>query len=114
MVLTGHSLQSSRESLKKLGIGPRSILLLWIGVHVWSILNNLKRYVTGRNGSWDLFGSEVWHPPMMSNFVTVALIALTAALLVGAALRIDQMESSRPLQEAVVKDDGTVTNPQRD
>jgi hypothetical protein len=114
MVLTGHSLQSSRESLKKLGIRPRSILLLWIGVHVWSILNNLKRYVTGRNGSWDLFSSEVWHPPMMSNFVTVALIALTAALLVGAALRIDQMESSRPLQESVVKDDGTVTNPQRD
>ena len=114
MVLAGHSLQSSRESLDKLGIRPRTVLLLWLGVHVWSIVNNLKRYATGRNGSWDLFNSDVWHPPMMSNFVTVALFAVATALLLRAAVCLDQMELSRPLQEAVAKDDGTATNPQRD
>ena len=114
MVLAGHSLQSSHETLKKLGIRPQPILLLWLGVHVWSIVNNLKRYATGRNGSWDLFNSDVWHPPMMSNFVTVVFFAFTAAPLLRAVLRIDQMESSRPLQEAVAKDDETATNPQRD
>ena len=114
MVLAGHSLQSSHEILNKLGIRPRPILLLWLGVHVWSIVNNLKRYATGRNGSWDLFNGDVWHPPMMSNFVTVALFAVTAALLLRVALRIDRMELSRPLQEAVAKDDGTATNPRRD
>ena len=95
MVLAGHSLQSSRESLKKLGIRPQPILLLWLGVHVWSIVNNLKRYATGRNGSWDLFNSDVWHPPMMSNFVTVALFAVAAALLLRAILRIDQVRLVR-------------------
>ena len=114
MVLAGHSLQSSRERLDKLGIRPRPVLLLWLSVHVWSIVNNLKRYATGRNGSWDLFNSDVWHPPMMSNFVTVALFAVAAALLLRAAVRLDQMEWSRPLQEAVAKDDETATNPRRD
>jgi hypothetical protein len=114
MVLAGHSLQSSRESLNKIGIRPRPILLAWLGVHVWSLLNNLKRYTTGRNGSWDLFDSEVWHPPMMSNVVTLALFAVSTALLARAVFRIEQMESFTPLREAVAKGDGTATNLQRD
>jgi len=114
MVLAGHSLQSSLGSLNKLGVRPRPILLMWLGVHVWSILNNLKRYATGRNGSWDLFDSEVWHPPMMSNAVTVLMLALSTALLARAAFRIGQMESSTPLREAAVKGDGIATNPQSD
>jgi len=114
MVLAGNSLQSSRESLNKIGIRPRSILLMWLGVHVWSLLNNLKRYATGRNGSWDLFDSEVWHPPMMSNIVTLALFAVSTALLARAVFRVQHLESSIPLQAAVAKGDGTAANLQRD
>ena len=114
MVLAGHSLQPFRKSLNEVGIRPRPILLMWLGVHVWSLLNNLKRYSTGRNGSWDLFDSEVWHPPMMSNAVTLALFAVSAALLARAAFRIGQMELSIPLQAAVAKGDGTAANLQRD
>ena len=102
--IAGHSLQQSSDGLWKIGIRPRPLLLLWMVIHLWSLLNNLKRYVTGRNGTWNIFGSDLWHPPMMSNTVTVILFALSGCLLAAAVVKVTRDATVTPLREAAAID----------
>lgn len=112
--IAGHSLQQSSEGLSKIGIRPRPLLLLWSVIHIWSLVNNLKRYVTGRNGPWNIFDSDLWHPPMMSNTVTVTLFALSGCLLVAAAVRVSRGVTVRPLQVAAARGDERSSNLRQD
>jgi hypothetical protein len=76
-------------------IGPRTssrlaaaVLVLWWAVHVWSLVQNLRRYAVGFRGTWRFASDYAWHPPMMSNATAVGLIGLVAlgALFAGRRL----------------------------
>jgi len=66
-------------------IGPRTssrlaviVLVLWWSVHIWSLVQNLRRYAVGFRGTWWFTTDYSWHPPMMSNTVAVVVIAIAA------------------------------------
>lgn len=60
---------------------PGVLLGVWGIVHLWSVINNSKRYAVGRNGSWELMlKGGGWHPPMMSNLIVFAMFAVVAVL----------------------------------
>jgi hypothetical protein len=67
---------------------PNVMLAIWGCVHIWSIVNNLKRYATGRNGTWHLASQAAWHPPMMSNLVALVLLAASAIVMVVSVRRL--------------------------
>lgn len=98
MALAGDAIQSSSAELLRLGIRARRLLALWVVVHVWSLLNNLKRYATGRNGTWRMFGPDAWHPPMMSNEIAVVLIMTAGLVALLSIRRFESQESTTPPQ----------------
>ena len=108
--IAGHALQQSSDALSKIGIRSRPLLLLWSVIHLWSLVNNLKRYVTGRNGTWNIFGADLWHPPMMSNTVAVVLFAMAGILIAVAAVKVTSGETVRPLPVAAETDDERSSN----
>jgi hypothetical protein len=52
------------------------VLCLWTVVHVWSMVTNLKRFATGRNGSWNIFSDGAWSPPGIGNEAVVGSFVL--------------------------------------
>lgn len=55
------------------------LLTLWGALDVWSLLQNLRRYPVGYDGTWWFTLDALWEPPMMSNLVAVMLIAVASA-----------------------------------
>jgi hypothetical protein len=63
--------------------GPRLatvLIALWGAVHVWSLVQNLRRYAVGFRGTWWFTSDYRWHPPMMSNLVAVLVIAAASTV----------------------------------
>lgn len=46
---------------------------LFLILHFFAFAQNLRRYAVGRTGSWNFWRESMWHPPMMSNSVTMLL-----------------------------------------
>ena len=58
-------------------VSPLPLGLMWVVVHVWALVTNLKRYAVGTDGEWgQILESNTWHPPMMSNLVALTLIGV--------------------------------------
>ncbi|TEX47793.1 MAG: hypothetical protein B7C54_01635 [Acidimicrobiales bacterium mtb01] len=67
-------------------LGPRMgqrlaviVMVLWGLVHIWSLIQNLRRYAVGFRGTWRFASDSSWQPPMMSNVVALFLIAAMSA-----------------------------------
>ncbi|MFM7489026.1 MAG: DUF2142 domain-containing protein [Actinomycetota bacterium] len=56
------------------------LLVVWGGVHVWSLLQNLRRYAVGYRGTWWFTSNAPWAPPTMSNRVAVLMIVVASAM----------------------------------
>ena len=69
---------------------PLAVVLLavWGAVHVWSLLQNLRRYAVGFDGTWWFTSDAPWEPPMMSNLVAVLLIVVASAVSAVALSRV--------------------------
>ena len=64
-------------------VGPRLaivVVALWGAIHVWSLLQNLRRYAVGFDGTWWFTSDASWEPPMMSNLVAVLMIAVASGV----------------------------------
>ncbi len=73
-ISTGGSARFAQSAL------PVALLVVWGGMHVWSLLQNLRRYAVGYRGTWWFTSNAPWEPPMMSNRVAVLFIAVASAL----------------------------------
>ncbi|MFM8649874.1 MAG: DUF2142 domain-containing protein [Actinomycetota bacterium] len=71
------------------------VLTMWWVVHVWSLVQNLRRYAVGFRGSWRFVATSTWHPPMMSNLVAVASIAVAAGVSALAMRRVIAVADGR-------------------
>ena len=79
-MLAGTAVQRSTSR----NLGPELLGGMWGVAHTWALMTNLKRYAVGSNGNWaQVFESDSWHPPMMSN-----MTALMAITLVGGGLTV--------------------------
>jgi len=85
LVVSGNSIDRGLATRINIKMSPELLIGGWALVHVWSLVNNLKRFSTGRNGSWNIFASEAWHPPGISNLVVVPLIVLSGGSMFYAA-----------------------------
>ena len=76
----------------------RLLLGCWLVVHMVGFLQNLRRYAVGRSGSWgSILGAE-WHPPMMPNWVVVALLLGCSICMIAVIGRLlEQLEPSAPI-----------------
>ncbi len=90
LVVSGNSIDRGLATRTKINISPILLIGGWALVHVWSLIRNLKRFSTGENGSWNIFASEAWHPPKISNLVMVSLIVLSGASMFYAARTLRQ------------------------
>jgi hypothetical protein len=81
------------------------VLALWGVVHVWSLLQNLRRYAAGFEGTWWFTSDASWEPPMMSNLVAVLLIVVASAVSAVALSRV-----IRPLRLGGDRAGGRSTN----
>ena len=90
LVVSGNSIDRGLATRNNFKLSPVLLIGGWAIVHVWSLINNLKRFSTGRNGSWNIFAPEAWHPPGISNFVVVFLIVLSGASMFVAARTLQQ------------------------
>ena len=88
MMLAGAAIESGRQQRVLTGLRLAPLVTIWAIVHVWSFLNNLKRYATGRNGTWRIFTEAAWNPPMFSNLVAVILFTLSVVLASGVLVRL--------------------------
>lgn len=88
MMLAGAAIESGRQRRMLTGLRLWPLITIWAIVHLWSYLNNLKRYATGRNGTWRIFTEAAWNPPMFSNLVAVVLFILSMALTIGILARL--------------------------
>lgn len=57
---------------------PLIVITMWGMVHVWSLVQNLRRYAVGFRGTWRFVFDSSWNPPMMSNLVTVVVVAVVS------------------------------------
>ena len=74
------------------------LLALWGALHVWSLLQNLRRYAVGYDGTWWFTSDAPWEPPMMSNLVAVLLIVVasaTSAVALSRVLRLLRPDDDR-------------------
>ncbi|MFM8945315.1 MAG: hypothetical protein ACKOJC_01205 [Actinomycetota bacterium] len=76
------------------------LLALWGALHVWSLLQNLRRYAVGYVGTWWFTSDAPWEPPMMSNLVAVLLIVVASATSAVALSRV--LRLLRPDDDRVV------------
>jgi hypothetical protein len=81
------------------------LLAVWGAVHVWSLLQNLRRYAVGFDGTWWFTSDASWEPPMMSNLVAVLLIVVASAVSAVALSRV-----IRPLRLGGDRAGGRSTN----
>ena len=88
VMLAGVAIESGRQRGMLTGLRLSPLIAMSLIVHVWSFLNNLKRYATGRSGTWRIFSDSAWNPPMFSNLVAAILFMLSMVCAVGILARL--------------------------
>jgi len=107
-VIASMSISTRGSARLALPVLPVVLLVVWGGVHVWSLLQNLRRYAVGYRGTWWFTSNAPWEPPMMSNRVAVLLIAAASALsavalakLVGQTSSANRRSSRRKIHQPI-------------
>jgi hypothetical protein len=76
MMIAGSSIEGRSEGRLQSTSLKDCVIGLWVIVHVWSLITNLKRFSTGRIGSWNIFSDDAWSPPRLGNEVVIAGFAI--------------------------------------
>jgi hypothetical protein len=71
------------------------LLILWGAIHVWSLLQNLRRYAVGFDPTWWFTSNAAWEPPMMSNLGAVLMIAVASGVSAWSVRRVLALADGR-------------------
>lgn len=85
MMIAGSAIEGRSEGRLKSASAKDCVIGLWVIVHVWSLITNLKRFSTGRSGSWNIFSDDAWSPPGLGNEVVIGGFALAGIAMFFAA-----------------------------
>lgn len=80
-----------------------ALLVLWGGLHVWSLLQNLRRYAVGYRGTWWFTSNAPWEPPTMSNTTAVVFIVVASGVSAAALAALVAQTSSASRRSSLRK-----------
>lgn len=98
MMIAGSAIERRSEGWLQSTSLQTWIIGLWVTVHVWSLITNLKRFSTGRSGSWNIFSNDAWSPPVLGNEVVIGGFAVAgiSMLLAARAVVSDARQENTP------------------
>ena len=98
MMIAGSAIEGRSKGRLQSKSAKDCVIALWVIVNVSSLVTNLKRFSTGRSGSWNIFSNDAWSPPVLGNEVVIGgfVFAGIAMLLAARAVARDARQENTP------------------